>query len=172
MRHCVRQQSRLDGQVLRHGLNHPVAAGQLRQIVLEVAGGNQRRERGLIESSRFGLGQLVESGFSEPVSIPIASRNHIQKQNRNPGIGQVSRDAGAHGSRAQHCGAAYQKRPSAQIENGSGNRGVSAHWESPCAASKLDSCATRKRSKHTERRTPRSRTKQTAPRGKKAHPAK
>jgi hypothetical protein len=55
MGHNARQQGRLDGQILGHGLYHPVALGQLRQVVVEVAGRDERGQCWLIEGGRLGL---------------------------------------------------------------------------------------------------------------------
>ena len=77
MRHDAVEQRRLDGQILSHRLDDPVAAGQLGQIVLKVARSNQSPKGRLIERCRPALEQCTKRGFGKRLSVFIL-RNHVE----------------------------------------------------------------------------------------------
>ena len=54
------QQGGFDGEIFGDGLDDPVALGEFGQIVVEVAGSDERGARGFIEGSGFGFGEGVE----------------------------------------------------------------------------------------------------------------
>jgi hypothetical protein len=106
VRHNAVEQGSFDGQIFCHCFDDPVAVGQLGQIVLEVAGSDERGQRGFIECGWFCLGQGGERGLRQAASIAIASRNQVKKERGDSCVGKVSGDARTHGSGAQHGGAA------------------------------------------------------------------
>ena len=111
MRHNAVQQRRLDLEILRDRLNHPVALLQLRQIVFEVARRDQRRQRRLIKRRRLCLRQRAKRRLAPADSRAPSPAGTISSSNDgNARIGQVRGDARAHGSRAQHRGTTNQQR--------------------------------------------------------------
>ena len=131
MGHNARQQGRLDSQILGHGLYHPVALGQLRQVVVEVAGRDERGQRWLIEGGRLGSAEGFHCRQRQPVARAVSSRDHVEQQRWDAGVGQVGGNAGTHGSCPQHRGAANQERLSGKTGSGSCGRGSRAHAGSP-----------------------------------------
>ena len=112
MRDNACQQRGLDGQIFGYCLNHPIAVGKFGQVVVEVAGGDQRGQRGVVECRRFGLAKGLKRADCKLVPHAFAGGNHVEQQRRNAGVGQVRGDAGAHGSGTQDGRAANQKRQS------------------------------------------------------------
>ena len=137
MRHDASQERRFYLQVFSHGLDNPVAPGEPGQIVLEVAGGDERGKRRLVEGSRFGLGQGGERSLRQTVLIALSGWNKIEEQRGDSGVCQVSGDAGAHGAGSQHGGAADEKqcggagKRTGRAGSGSYNRGSRTHTVSP-----------------------------------------
>ncbi len=108
MRRDARQQLLLDLEIFRYRLDDPVAFGELRQIVIEVAGANARGGGWRVKSGRLALLQRVERLVRNGVAGAIA-RGQIQQQDADAGIGQMSGDARSHGARAQHRCLAQQR---------------------------------------------------------------
>ena len=98
------QQAALDVQIFDDGLDDPVDFGELRQIVFEVADGDQPRQRRLKEGGGLRLDRGFQSGGGNAVARGAVGvgRNDIEQVGRNTGIGQVRGDAGAHGARSQN----------------------------------------------------------------------
>ena len=109
MRCHPRQQLLLDLQVFRHRLNDPIALGELRQIIVEVAGANARGSRRRVERGRLALLQRVERLVRNGVAGAVAA-GQIQQQHAHAGICQMRGNPRAHGARAQHCGLPQQQR--------------------------------------------------------------
>ena len=127
MRHNAIQQRSLDLKILSDCLDDPVALLQLRQVVFKIAGSDHRRQRRFIKRRRLGLRQPRERRFRQPIARSLTRRNHIKQKRRNASVGQVRRNARAHGSRAQNRGTAHQQWLGGKPLNGSGGRGDSAH---------------------------------------------
>ena len=98
------QQAALDLQVFDDGFDDPVDLGELLEIVLKVADGDQARERGLEEGGGLRLHGSFQTGGGNAVARGTVGvgRNDVEQIRRNTGIGQVRGDAGAHGARAQN----------------------------------------------------------------------
>ena len=98
------QQAALDLEIFDDGFDDPVDIGELVEIVLEVADGDQARERGLKESGGLGLDGGFQSGGGDAVARGAVGvgRHDVEQIRRNTGVGQVCGDAGAHGARAQN----------------------------------------------------------------------
>ena len=64
VRQDAREQRSFDFEIFGDGFDDPIALGELGQIVVEVAGSDQRGERGLEECGGLGFGERVESGFA------------------------------------------------------------------------------------------------------------
>ena len=92
----------LDRQVLDHGFDDPVHLAERVQIVLQVARGDQTR--GLAAHERRGIGFLhpLERALGERVAIVRPFRHHVEQQDRDTGVGDLRRDAGAHHPGAEH----------------------------------------------------------------------
>jgi hypothetical protein len=58
----------------------------------------------------------------------------IEQKNGDSGVGQMSGNAGAHGSSAEYGGAANKERIGSDFKSGSCGRGSGAHTGSPLAA--------------------------------------
>ena len=165
MRHDAGQERRFYLQVFGHGLDDPIASSEPGQVVLEVAGGDERGERRLVEGSRFGLGQGGERGFRQAVLIALAGWNEIEEERGDACVRQVRGDAGAHGTGAQDGGAADEKRRSdnrkrtGRAGSGSYRRGSRTHAGSPLGVGVQEPSAMRKPSQDTELRGTRSRMK-------------
>ena len=97
------QQRALDVEVLDDGFDDPVDVGQFLQVVVEIADGDEARERWFEE--RGGLRFLggVESGGGDFVARRAVGvgRDDIEQVAGNSGIGEMRGDAGAHGSGAE-----------------------------------------------------------------------
>ena len=103
------EQRALDVEVLRDGLDDPVAVGDERQVVVEVARGDEARGVGDIERRRLGFFQRIDRGQGELVALGLrrgiggrAGRDDVQQHDRHAGVGDVRRDARAHGPGAEH----------------------------------------------------------------------
>ena len=62
------QQSALELQVLHHGLDDPVAAGQQAKMVFEVSGDDQTGEAGLHKSGGLGLARPLQPCLGDAVA--------------------------------------------------------------------------------------------------------
>jgi len=109
MRQNAGQQSGLNFEILGDGLDDPVALRQLRKIVVEVTWGDERGVRQVIESGRLGFCEGFEAGICQRV-IRCSFLEAGRGEEREFSIGQVRGNAGAHGSGAQHGGAAHHQR--------------------------------------------------------------
>ena len=89
-------------QILDHGFDHPVAVADLIEIVLEIAGLNQRDLVISEKSRRPLLGRILDPFKRGRVPIRLAWHNNIQQQRRDARVRKMRRDARTHGSSAQH----------------------------------------------------------------------
>ena len=113
------EQRLFDLQVLGDRLDHPVAAAQQPQIVLEIAGGDPRRQRSVEKCRGLALLEVFERLHGNRASRR-AWRRQVQKRYRHSGIRQMGGYPRTHGSRAQHRGFADQYRRSMFGSNGVG----------------------------------------------------
>ena len=114
----------LDFKILCDRLDDPVAFGESGQVVLEVAGCDERSKAGLVKRCRFGFAKCLDCRKGEPVSSPgSVFRDHVQQEGRNSGVGQMRGDARAHGSGAEHRPTAHQKRLSGDFPRSDKGRG-------------------------------------------------
>ena len=111
MRQDAGQERSFYREVFGDGFNDPVAAGELGQVVVEVAGSDEAGQGGLEEGCRLGLEQRFDGPGSEFVAGErFAGRDDIEQQDGDSGVGQVGGDAGAHCARAEDGGAANEHR--------------------------------------------------------------
>ncbi len=131
MRQDAREQRRLDFEIFGDSFDDPVALRELGQIVVEVAGSDEPDERRLKECCRLGFCESVEGSLRE--RTPGASRlwRKVEQERGDSSVGQMRGDAGAHGSRAEHSGAANEQRLRIKWWSGSCGRGGGAHASSP-----------------------------------------
>ena len=95
-------QGALDLQILRDGFDDPVASADAAQVVLEIAGGDQRF--GGVGEERDGplLRSAFDSGQRRRIALGLVGQHDIQQVDREPGIGEVGGDARPHGPRSQN----------------------------------------------------------------------
>ena len=97
------QQSPFEFEILDHGLDDPVDVGQFLQIVVEIAHGDEARQRRFHEGRRLGFFRGIESGSGDLVArraLGIGG-DDIQQVAGNSGVSEMGGDAGAHGSSAE-----------------------------------------------------------------------
>ncbi len=110
------QQAALDGEIFGHGFDDPVGLGAPREIVFEIADGDAAGRRGREErgGARFlggfeagaddavanaGVGERKAAGFFLRGEL---GGHDVEQPAVHAGVGQVSGDAGAHGSGAEY----------------------------------------------------------------------
>ncbi len=115
MRQDFLQQAALDGQIFGDGFDDPVGLGAPGEVVLEIADGDARGRGGREE----GGGARLQGGFEAGANDAVADarvgerkaaglflggelgRDDVQQPAGDAGVGQMSGDAGAHGSGAE-----------------------------------------------------------------------
>ena len=110
MRHDPLQQRSLDGQILGNGLDHPIALSEPGQVLIKIAGRDERGQGSIIEGGWPGFGQGIERRECQLVLYGFARGNHVEENCGNAGVGQVSGDPRAHCSCAEYRGAADKER--------------------------------------------------------------
>ncbi len=101
------QQSPLDVEVFHHGFDDPVDVGQLFEVVIEVADGDEAGERRFHEGGGLGFLRGIEASGGDLISFRTAhgsvraGRNNIKQIAGNTGVGKMRGDAGAHRAGAE-----------------------------------------------------------------------
>ena len=115
MRQNFLQQAALDGQIFGHGFDDPVGLGAPGEIVLEIADGDAGGRGGREEGGGARLLGGFEAGANDAVADARIGerkaaglllrgefgRDDVQQPAGHAGVGQMSGDAGAHGSGAE-----------------------------------------------------------------------
>ena len=102
------EQRALDVEPLDDRLDDQIAVGDLREIVVEVAGGDERGVAHVAERGRLALLQLLEGAGGDGVlrrlraalGVGELGRHDVEEEHRDPGVGEVGGDAATH-----HAGA-------------------------------------------------------------------
>ena len=108
MREDAGEQRGFDFEIFGDSFNDPVAPGEFGQVVVEVAGSDERGERGLKEGGGLGFGESVEG---RAAAAPRCLWREIEEEHGDSGVGEMRGDAGAHGSCAEDGGAADEDAP-------------------------------------------------------------
>ena len=113
-------------EVFRDRLDHPVAIGQQRQIVVEVPHADARRIGGIVKRRRLALLERIQRLHRDRAARARLCGN-IQQNHRQAGIRQVRRNPRAHG-------------PGAQDRRFADHRGWRAVCRSCSGFNRLDGC--------------------------------
>ena len=109
MRSDLLDQRLLDGEIFGDGFDHPIAFFQSLQVVFKVAGRDQRGAGCVVECSGLGLEQICDGICGDAAAgSGGAGRDDIEKNHRHSRVGEVGRDARAHGSGSENGGATQQ----------------------------------------------------------------
>src|SRR2546427_12723042 len=93
----------LDLRILDDSFNDQIAVLQLRQIVFEVSHSDERSKIGSEEGRGFGFLGGFEPRASDLVPIArLITRNNVEQQRRDSGIGEMRGELCAHSSGAEH----------------------------------------------------------------------
>ena len=102
------EQRSLDLHILRDDFDDPVAAGDERKIIVEVADGNEPCAVRRVKGRRFGLFQCIERGQNDLVPLLLrcprvaTGGNNIEQNNGEPRIGNMGGDPRSHCPRAEY----------------------------------------------------------------------
>jgi hypothetical protein len=128
------EQRGLDFEILGDGFDHPITLGNPGQVVVEGAGHDQTAKRCLKECGRLRFRKRFKSGDGGRALRGLILWRKVKQERRDSGVGQMRGDARAHGSCAQHRGAAHQQRLRAHFRCDGYGRGGGAHAGSLLAA--------------------------------------
>lgn len=91
-----------DAEIFCDGLDHPVAARDVLQMVFKIA---RRNEFGPVRGekrARFLFSGILKPGDRRGVAMRLTWQDDVEQQSGDPGIRKVGRDTRPHSPRAQH----------------------------------------------------------------------